>query len=234
MSSSGADAVYSLITSWPFEVAIIAAASAVSILAAYRSFTLGRAFAIPSYRSRALWLGVANLSFVAFIMSYLTSQVFPVVPFLVNDAIASIVSLVLFLWINSTINVALGQDYFHRNTLYWRQLRIPFWIGVGFAIIESSIAYAVTSDFYNPLYLTSVLSNVVIFAYAGAVLVVGGARTTDAAMKTHFRWIALGLVGAILAGFLPYALFPIAGFFILVAFYKATRSLYPVGHLGAK
>jgi len=84
------------------------------------------------------------------------------------------------------------------------------------------------------LNLISVVSFALIFGYAGAVLVVGGARTTDTVMKTHFRWIALGLVGGILASLLPYALFPIAGVLILAAFYKATRSLYPVGHFEAK
>jgi hypothetical protein len=234
MPSNELDAVYSLVTSWPSEVAILAAGTALAVLAAYRSFTLGRAFAIPSYRSRALWLGVANLSFVAFIFSYLTSAVFQIIPFLVNDAIASAVSLVFFLWLDSTINVALGQDYFHRNTLYWKQLRIPFWILTAFAVIESSIAYAVASDISSPWYQVSIVSYSLVFGYAGAVLLVGGSRTTDMAMKTHFRWIALGLVGAILASFLPYPLFPISGVFILFTFYKATRSLYPVGHFEAK
>ena len=234
MPSDGIDAVYSLITSWPSEVAIIAVGTALAILAASRSFTLGRAFPIPIYRTRALWLGVANLSFVLFIISYLTSQVFPVVPFLVNDTIAAIVSLVFLLWLDSTINVALGQDYFHRNTLRWRQLRIPFWIVAIFATVESSIAYAVASDISSPWFQVSFVSYAFVFGYAGAVLIVGGTRTTDEAMKTHFRWIALGVVGAILVSLLPYALFPYGGVFILLAFYKATRSLYPVGHLGSE
>jgi hypothetical protein len=176
------------------------------------------------------------LSFVGFIASYLTSAVFPILPYLANDVIGTVLGVVFFLWIDSTINVALSQDYFHRNTLYWRQLRIVFWIGVVFATIESGIIYAVPTDlsYGSPLYLTLFVSYAVLFGYAGAVLIVGGARTTDAAMKTHFRWIALGLGGAIFVIILPYALFPIVGDLILFAFYKASRSLYPVGHFKSR
>jgi hypothetical protein len=231
MSSNGIEVVYALLTNESSQVVILAIGAALAIFAAYRAFALGRALVVPSYRMRALWFGVLDVSIVVYIALYLASAVFSIVPFWLNDVITTLLGVIFFVWIDRTIEVTLGQDYFHRNTLRWRQLRKLFLVGAGVTLIESGIAYAFTSSAYSPLYLASIVLYTLTLGYAGAVLTVGAFRTTDIATKTHLRWIALTLVAIILANFLPYALSVTIVDVITYFFYRASRSLYLMGHL---
>ncbi len=234
MSGNGIDVLYYLLSTWYSQVLFLAVGSVLAIFAAYRSFTVSRALVVRSYRRRALWLGVVNISIVVFIVSYLTSIIFPVAPLVIGDSITTLLALIFFVWIDSTVNVALGQDYFHRDTLYWRRLRIPFWIGVGITLFVNAISYSYFSFSFSPLYLVSTILYAIMFGYAGAVLTVGALRTTDVTLRSHFRWIALGLLAATLYGFAPYALFVLVGDVTVYFFYRASRSLYPMGHLIGK
>lgn len=232
MSVSGIDLLYSLLTDHISETIIVILDISLAAFAGYRSFVLSRALPVPSYRKRALWLGVLDLGIIAFLATFVPVVAFGTQYSLLSDLVSTTVGVIFFIWIVSTINVALSQDYFHRNTLHWKEFRWPFWVGVVIASVENSYVYAVTPDPQpTPLYISSIILTGLLFGYSSAVLAVGALRTTDTTMRTHFRWISLLLLAAIAIVVVPFQLFLYEGLVFTYIFYRATRSLYPIGRI---
>ena len=232
MSASGIDPLYSLLTGQVSQTILVIIDIALAAFAGYRSFVLSRALPVPSYRKRALWLGVLNLGIIAFLVTFV-----PVVSLgnqysFLSDVVSTIVTVIFFIWIVSTINVALSQDYFHRNTLHWKEFRWPFWVGVVVATVENSYFYASTTlPQPSPLYFSSILLTGLLFGYSCAVLAVGALRTTDTTKRTHFRWISFVLLAAVAIVVVPFDFFLLTGLVVIYFLYRATRSLYPVGRI---
>lgn len=192
----------------------------------YSSLAMRRTLIDRTYRSRAMWTGLLAAGMVAlmFTDSVTYSPLFPNPTFLQllpHDAVLVAVVVILAAWIDSTIRIAIDQDYYHRNTLSWLRLRYLFWPGA---------LYTAISFIGNQNPLPGILS----FGFASVTLYVSGTRTPDITMRFHLRWIALFAVTVFLEGVALFLL-PVPTL-VALAFgayflYRAGRSLAPTSKL---
>jgi hypothetical protein len=205
------------------------------LLATYRALKIGSSYVSSAYRNRAYWLAALAIIFIITDLNvYVTYPNTALgwifnrndynLPFLVELAFA-------FAFIDSVNLVAMEIDFFHRNTLYWKQLRIP-----SYAVFLVNILVLSTST----LPLFNVLSSVlpaVCAGYAIVVLIVASRRTRDRTMKRHTRLLGYAFV-IFLASVLVFSL-PTYGnllsdlLVIIFAYliYLATLSLSPLSRI---
>ena len=208
----------------------------ISSLAANYSFRMSRILFERIYRSRAMWTGFfAIILIVLLVVDSLTSifsgslsiEAIPVAS-RIPQVVAVIVFVLIFAaWIDSTIRIAISQDFFHRNTLRWASLRYLFWA----SILPLSLLYVLD---HQAFYAFAPIPLV----YAAATLLVSGIRTRNRTMRAYLRWIGLLVLSGSIFNFLIYLipfpnLFPnLFGGVVLAYFlYRAAKSLSPTSKL---
>jgi hypothetical protein len=207
---------------------------AVLILAAFRGIVIGRALARGVYRNRAFWIAGVLIA------DALQSQV-PDAPTIGNLPVFVITFFLLlcvvFVFIDSTILVTLDMDFFHRNTLRWRQGRfVAYAVFFIFATMFLYISYLGASPGYAFLLL---LGFVVISAYSVVALVIGARRSADRTLRRHVMLLGLFVILFLTISFtfnytsiLPVDLLDdFLGVLYAYVLYRAVMTLSPVGHV---
>ena len=179
-------------------------ANIILAVAAYRGIEIGRVFANRLYRSRAIW-GVA-IVLVAF-LSDLTN----IAPFsTLLSSYSSFILLVLlilvvFVFVDVSILTTIELDFFHSNTLRWKQGRFVGYlllfgdVGIVF-LVESIAGLPDTPAWINSLAGSpafSVQAGLAIFGvltYSAAALIVGARRTPDKTMKRHLQLVGFAFL----------------------------------------
>lgn len=170
----------------------------------YRAVEMRRGFIDPTYRSRALWsallmvtIAVTNaLTFVSLPATALGSLA-SLAPFLA-------IVIVCYAFIDRTVLVAMGSDFFHRDVLGWTRTRIPSYLI--FAASSLAVLFIATFPPYGnssapPAFgIWGVILTYQFFAVAIALLgygavaaVYGSRRTSDLTLKRHIRLLAVAV-----------------------------------------
>ncbi len=214
-------------------------ATVIGFVAAYYSFALSRALVNREYRNRAIWTAMIAIALVA--------TVYPLLFFaLSNFAPSSFFQLVtlytvstadllfLYAWLDSTIRIAIGQDFFHRDTFGWSRLRYIFWTGL--IPLELLIWIGLLLPTNYPFFVARGLAFAGFFGVVGLVLFVSGLRTSDRTIRTYLMWLGLimlwALVMAVLGTLAAFA-FPSAWVVMAYLLFRAARSLSPISKLQA-
>lgn len=219
------------------ETAASIATAAVALLAAYRSFTIGKSLVSRVYRTRAYWLVVLMIIFATF-------AVYPSSSVTVSNILFLTFLFALLVFIDSNVSVAREIDFFHKDTLHWHSARIPMFSAV---VASSAIVGVLLTTSANSNILGIVLVGYfvllgAVFAYSGAALFVIARRTYDRTMKRFVRMLAFAILCYVLflTLFIPLdAIYPSLGdvvtAFIAIGaayfFYLAAMSLSDVGRI---
>ncbi len=191
--------------------------------AAFRAFTIGRVLVNRVYRNRAYFMGVFAIIVIVSLIPIPATIGKIYFPFL----------FVFFIMVDSTILAALDTDFFHRNTLRWRQIRL-----VLYPLFVAFLAYA-----FLPSNATNSLPGIVldvvvatflfIFVYTTATAVVSARRTPDRPLRRFMALSGLFLFGFIVNTLIFSFISKGFSFFLFVVFayitYRMAMSLSPVG-----
>jgi hypothetical protein len=211
------------------------ATAAILLFAVYRAVEIGRGLVNRVYRNRAYLTG-------ALIVFLVLQSFVPQSPTIGNLPLFELSYFVLLFVIlafaDSSIMVALDMDFFHRNTLGWRQGRLPLYIIMllGFA------------DFLVPTYLgvtQGVIANFAGAAFVGgygytiAALVAGARRTTDRPMRSFIAFLGIFVLCQVVTTLaFNYTSIPAVDLLsdflsltIAYSLYRMTMSLSPVGRV---
>jgi hypothetical protein len=214
---------------------VILLVAIINFFTAYYSFNLSRFLVDRVQKSRAIWTGSLSILLSTTLLSFiLLPETGPYSSLFVVPLIAFL--LVLAALIDSTTRVAIDQDYFHRNTLYWNKLRFLYWAGILIIFVADPIFVVFgfgLSNFSNGygLVLAFVLGGAPL-AYGITTLLVSGNRSQDRKMRSYLRWLglaAVALLGAVSAGNIPFVGGGVFVLFAVVAYflYRAAKSLAP-------
>jgi hypothetical protein len=214
-------------------------ASAVALLAVYRSLTIGKSLVTRIYRTRAYWLAVLMIILIVDTLPLPQSAIESYLGF--YGFFVFLFALVIF--IDSNVRVSKEIDFFHRDILHWGKIRIPM-----FAILA---AYSVVAVIFSSSTSTAAEIGIVgyftmlgaIFVYSGVAMFVIGRRTYDQTMRRFIKMLGFAVLCFLLfvTVWLPLDLlvYPNLGDvvtdFILIGtayfFYKAAMSLSFVGRI---
>lgn len=195
-------------------------ALAVFAFAAFRAITIGRALVNRVYKSRAYFVG-------ALAISGLIGILFP------PSSLYFVLLFIVFILVDSAILVALDTDFFHRNTLRWKQIRLAV-----YALFVAVLIYTLSPDnVVNSLpgivFDLVVASFLFIFVYTAGAAVVSARRTSDKPLK---RFVALAgllilgyLVNTLLFVFVSELFTPVLLIIFAYIIYLMAMSLSPVG-----
>jgi hypothetical protein len=215
------------------------AATSISLLAVYRSLTIGKSLVSRVYRSRAYWLAVLMIIFAAFSVVPTTSAIESDI----SDILFFMFLFALLIFIDSIVAVAREIDFFHNDILHWHTLRTPM-----FAVIVAGTAIAIvaiiesigSSTGIGILVYFAILG--VVFTYSGSVMLAVARRTYDRTLKIFVKMLGFAILSYVLflTLFIPLdAVYPNLGdvitSFIAIAaayfFYRAAMSLSPIGRI---
>jgi len=220
------------------------AATAVALLAAYRSLTIGKSLVTRVYRTRAYWLAALMIIFVAFALAGESSSA---VATDISNNLFYVFLIALLVFIDSNVAAAKEIDFFHKDILHWHVLRIPLLA----IVVASSVIVAVVSAAF-PAFTNSLLYDIVViayftllgvvFSYSGAAMIVIARRTYDRTMKKFIKMLGFAILCYVLflTLFIPLDfIYPRLGdvvtTFIAIAaayfFYRAAMSLSPIGRV---
>jgi hypothetical protein len=213
------------------------------IFIVFRAAEIGRAFVNRIYRNRAFWIAATTV--VVLVNDFVGH--FPYAP-LSNLSVFTFLLLfpVVFTFVDSTILATLEIDFFHRNTLRWRQFRLVAYIAVyGETAILFILIY--TATFPNaPSWINAVLNSAAfdilfliilfVFVYSVLAVIVGARRIQDRIMKRHLMLLGLAVALFIIsiANDVTVAFSLIDDAISLIAtyvIYRAVMTLSSVGHI---
>ncbi len=228
--------LYSLVRS----VAILVTLGIVA-LGLVRAVQMGRGFVNRLYRGRAYWTAaVMLLVMISLSMSYILGNGLG----LVSVVPLGVLILVLFVFSDRTIQVAVEMDFFHRNTFHWRQVRKLLYVVLLTDILLISIEAAYpgleqnsTGAVYFPLFAFGWATFFGLFGATIVFVAFSAARTPDRTLKRHVRLFGVFLVTFLVALFTGQPgvglAVNLAGDLVLVAaaysLYLMAMSLSPVG-----
>lgn len=209
----------------------------IGFIAAYYSFALSRALVNRQYRNTAIWIGTIAIALVA--------TVYPLLFFALSDfapssffqlvilyAVSTADLVILYAWLDSTIRIAIGQDFFHRDTFSWSRLRNIFWAVL--ILLDLLVWTGLLLPNNYPFFVARGLAFAGFFGVVGLVLYVSGLRTSDRTIRTYLTWLGLimfwALVIAVLGTLAPFA-FPSAWVVMAYLLLRAARSLSPISKL---
>jgi hypothetical protein len=219
------------------ELGLILVSTAILSLAAFRALSFRGSMVGAAYRNRALITGALALLMVPFAWLLIPLADLFTLPSAYIITILSYfaaVAIVGFLVLDSTIAVARGLDFFHRDSLRWGSLRGPAWATMfiltfvlfvlGFLVGLGPFDGIIPIAWPLPL------------AYFGCVLIVSSRRSQDRTLRSYSKWIGL-FAGALVVDFaLPVdQVIPELVFTALAAycFYRTSMSLSSIYRIDA-
>jgi hypothetical protein len=171
-------------------VAAFLVALGILALGLYRAIQMGRDFVNRLYRARAFW--TAAVALVVMIVLSVDSVVGNGLG-LATAVPAILLFIVLFVFADRTVQVAIEMDFFHRNTLRWRQVRKLLYV-----VLLTDVVYflvGLAGGVLSPLLFFGTVF--VVFGLAIAAVAISALRTPDRTIKRH-----VGLFGILLVGFI--------------------------------
>lgn len=218
---------------------------AIFAFGAFRAFQIGRALVTPAYKKRAFWTGALMLTFI------LTSVLDDYVPFFsttqstVLKAVLSEVpsvaeTLILFTFIDSTLLAAIETDFFHRNSLWWKSVRLPAFAAMSVSLVaaETVAGYAPTSSSWLSVGGFGIVLG--LLGFSVVALAVSARRTPDKTMRRFVRLLAYALTSFVV-GITWLLLTPdtlgydlVSDILLLLAsyiLYRAVMTLSPLGRV---
>jgi hypothetical protein len=162
------------------------------LFAVFRAITIGRALVNRIYRDRAYFVGALIVFLLA--QSFVPDNLVFLGFYLYQVTYFALAFFIIVL-IDNTILVGLDMDFFHRNTLRWRQTRLvvyPIFIIVVVSLLFALSGYLPVSHSGGILVIGSF---VFIFTYAAATLVVTAHRTPDRPMRKFLMYAGVLIVG---------------------------------------
>ncbi len=211
----------------------------IGFIAAYYSFALSRALVNRGYRNTAIWTALIAIALVATVYPLLFFALSNFAPssffqLVVLYAVSTADLIILYAWLDSTIRIAIDQDFFHRDTFGWSHLRYIFWAGL--ILLDLSVWMGLLIPTNYPFFVARGLAFAGFFGVVGLVLFVSGLRTSDRTIRTYLMWLGLimlwALVMAVLGTLAPFA-FPSAWVVMGYLLFRAARSLSPISKLQA-
>ncbi len=209
----------------------------IGVIAAYYSFALSRALVNREYRNTAIWTAMIAIAMIATVYPLLFFALSSFAPssflqLVVLYTVSTADLIILYAWLDSTIRIAIGQDFFHRDTFSWSHLRHVFWAGL--ILLDLSVWMGLLLPTNYPFFVARGLAFAGFFGVVGLVLFVSGLRTSDRTIHTYLMWLGLimlwALVMAVVGTLVPFA-FPSAWVVIAYLLFRAARSLSPIGKL---
>jgi hypothetical protein len=208
---------------------------ALAFAASYRSLLARRILGRPVYRSHALWTTLVGLvtgvlvaptayyEFTGVVLVGLppvTSVSYSSTPLLAVTYFVTIgvPLVVLWTWMDRSIEVALDMDFLHRDTIFWKA-------GARFVAWAIILAEAVLGVFVSGTSLVSIVYYVGfagLVGYAAVVLFLNAKRVQDTTMKNYVRWVGVMAVSLVIVTFT----WPYLSPFVLFAYalYRASGS----------
>ncbi len=164
-----------------------------------------------------------------------------------NNILFALIIPFSLVFIDVTILAAMELDFFHRNTMRWREIRLPLYI-IAFAV---GVIFLLPGDYNPPAELIIFVVYPIIFGgiplvlgYSIITLIVASRRTPDRTIKRHVRLLgfalacyALVLGVAIFTSFIfspsdiPTTLLDFLGILGSYLIYRAVMSLSPTSHM---
>ena len=223
------------------DIAFVVAA-AVFLFAASRAVTIGRALVRRVYRNRAYVAG----AFAVFL------AVVSLLPVYWSENAYLFELIFVFVLLDSTILVSLDTDFFHRNTLRWRQGRLVGYSMMAYLLVASYFLNFPPTSYIQSLFIVQVSPlqltplGEIVFAVEGACLffaltyvlltaVVSARRSSDMILRKFLEYTGLllffYLVNTVIWTFITQAISPF--FFVVFAYvtYRMAMSLSPVGKI---
>jgi hypothetical protein len=223
--------------------------AAILIVGVFRALVMRRAFVNHAYRSRATWSGflllVLAIGVLSSFISFPSSGPLSILGFL--PVLAAL--LIAFTIVDRSVVVAMGTDFFHRNTLDWLRVRWP----AALALTVSFVSFTASAIFLPPFTSFPLPSSPlwelvgfyqflvvipVVYSYSATALILAARRTSDRTLKRNIRFLGLAL-GKFVINFVLTAPFPsdsllyaflnnstsMLSYFLL---YKSVMSLSPI------
>ena len=185
-------------------VAATAVVILILLVGVFRVFQMRRAFVNPVYRSRATWYALLMFTIMATNVDGVIST--PPEPVYLYLSFLPFVVLILMIFgfVDRSVLVAMETDFFHRNTLLWRQFRWPMLVGLlvtvaafffevqalsslsGFPSLDSPLG--LQAAFY--LFLVALP---LVLGYSTIALIVAARRTSDRVLKRSILILGIAL-----------------------------------------
>ncbi|MDA4130559.1 MAG: hypothetical protein OK457_07290, partial [Thaumarchaeota archaeon] len=112
------------------------------LLAIIRGFQIGRALVSGIYRRRAFWISAVGAFAFLSILTGTVPFIFSIVSGTVAFVIFLVLVVVIFTFVDSTILAAMEMDFFHRDTLRWKQFRSP-----SYAVLFAFVLFILGTSF---------------------------------------------------------------------------------------
>jgi len=215
------------------------AASAVALLAVYRSLTISKSLVTRVYRTRAYWLAVLMIIYAAFSLVPTISAIESDI----SDILFFMFLFALLIFIDSNVAVGREIDFFHKDILHWHTVRVPLFAAIigGTAVAILAIVESFGSSSGIGFFVYFAILGVA-FTYSGAAMLVIARRSYDRTMKKFVRMLGFAILSYVLflTLFIPLdAIYPSLGdvvtSFITIAaayfFYRAAMSLSPISRI---
>jgi len=213
------------------ETALVFFTSGVFVISSVRAFGASRVLVSRAHRSRALWntvLGILMIPFELTVIVYLEGPARLTSEDVLVLAFTIAFNLVAFFFLDSTIKVARGMDFFHRDTFHWVRTNMAV-LALFVAGIVGTLFSPFDGTLFNLLWIAT-------FGYCAIVLIATSLRVRDRAMRTYTKWIGLFAVVVSLPFLYQGSPYPVLVGFAVGSFvyYRATVSLLITGQVTRK
>lgn len=220
-------------------IGVLVACDVVFGYSAYLSLSISRGLATPIYKSRALWTAILGLMLALivtapYVLSYpgvigIPSNNYTLAVEFSIRMINSAGVLVLFVWIDRTINTGIRLDFHRRNIAGWKVGRYLFW-GTAITNLVLLFPYLGSLQLYVGFLLLPLL--ILMLAYASLALILASARAKDMTFKAHVRWAGLLFASLIfyvlVVSYAPlWVLSVLPALLVAFCIYKLSRHLVP-------
>ncbi len=168
--------------------------------AVFRAVTIGRVLVNRVYRDRAYLVGILVVCIVA--QSFVPDNWVFLGFYLYEVAYFSLIFFIVVV-IDNTILVGLDLDFFHRNTLRWRQIRFAIY---AITVVDVLLILSELSGHLQQVPRAGgafvLLSFIAVLVYSASVLSVTARRTPDRPMRRFLMFAGLLLLGFLVSTFI--------------------------------
>ena len=217
------------------------AAMVIFLFAALRAVAIGRALVNRVYRTRAYVMGIFG---VLTAVNYAIPPSWVIAGMPVADMPYGLVLLFLFILLDTTILVSLDSDFFHRNTLRWRQVRlVAYPLSVGITAVTTVGGLLIIGGYLPSNYNGTQAGEIILGA---GVLILGfslvsslltatitARRCSDTTLRRFMQYLGilvfLYLVNTLIWTLITMAVTPFLQVLYAYVTYRMVMSLSPVG-----
>jgi len=217
------------------------AAMVIFLFAALRAVAIGRALVNRVYRTRAYVMGIFG---VLTAVNYAIPPSWVIAGMPVADMPYGLVLLFLFILLDTTILVSLDSDFFHRNTLRWRQVRlVAYPLSVGITAVTTVGGLLIIGGYLPSNYNGTQAGEIILgagalilgFSLVSSLLTatITARRCSDTTLRRFMQYLGilvfLYLVNTLIWTLITMAVTPFLQVLYAYVTYRMVMSLSPVG-----